>query len=93
MTRAIRAVDAQGIWTANLQTGDLEKTKPKDSAETPVEFEVRNVGRGDNLLTETEAFILAIQGKASGAVTGLDGQKALDLVEQILRLKESQKGP
>lgn len=88
MTRAIRAVDAQGIWNVNLQTGDVEQTKPKDSSETPVTFEARNVGRGDNLLTETEAFVLACLGKPNQAVTGLDGQRALDLVEQIVRYQE-----
>lgn len=88
MTRAIRAVDSQGIWNVNLQTGDVEQTKPKDNAEAPVSFEVRNVGRGDNLLTETEAFILAVQGKPNQAVTGLDGQRSLELVEQIIRIQE-----
>lgn len=92
MTRSIRAADSTGIWTANLQAGELQQTKASDQKEAPLIHEVQNTGRGDNLLSETEAFLLEIQGKASGAVKGEDGLKALDLIEKILALIESQRG-
>ena len=87
MVRAIRAIDHQAIWIANLQTGDLEKTFAVDHPEHPVGVSVVNVGRGDNLLTETEAFLKAIHKNRTGpaAVTGRDGMKALEVVDQILQ--------
>ena len=89
MTRTIRAIDSHHIWLANLQTGELEQTKPSGNAETPVAFDIRTAGRGDNLLSETEAFLMAIQGKPAQAVHGEDGSKALDLVEKIIAFVES----
>lgn len=89
MTRSIRAVGEKSLWVANLQTGELEQTKPSLNPETPVTHEIKNVGRGDNLLSETEAFLQAIQGSSDQAVTGLDGLRALDLVEKILHFIES----
>jgi len=89
MTRSIRAIDASHIWVANLQTGELEQTKMTDNPEIPVSFEIRNVGRGDNLFSETEAFVQAIRGSSTQAVRGEDGLKALDLVEKILAFVES----
>jgi len=92
MIRSVRAIDDRHVWIANLQTGDLEKTKMVDHAENPVSHEIRNMGRGDNLLAETEAFLRAIQGYPAGAVTGMDGLKALELVEQISAMIDAQKG-
>lgn len=93
MIRAIRAVDAQHIWIANLQTGELEQTKAIDSVDSPVAFETRNMGRGDNLLSETESFVNLINGKKPAiAVTGEDGRRALECVEQIISCIESPKG-
>ncbi len=89
MVRSIRAVDKENIWIANLQTGELEQTKQSGNPEQPVAFDVRMAGRGDNLLSETEAFLQAIQGKPAHAVKGEDGSKALDLVEKIIAFVES----
>ncbi len=89
MTRSIRAIDAHQIWIANLQTGELEQTKHSGNPEQPVAFEVRPAGRGDNLLSETEAFLSLVQGKPTQAVRGEDGSKALDVVEQIIAFVES----
>jgi predicted dehydrogenase len=89
MIRSIRAIDSHQIWIANLQTGELEQTKHSGNPEQPVAFEVRPAGRGDNLLSETEAFLSLIQGKPTQAVRGEDGSKALDVVEQIIAFVES----
>ena len=92
MVRSIRAIDARHIWTANLQTGDLEQTMVVESIDAPVAFETKQLGRGDNLLTETEAFLNLIQKKPTLAVTGEEGLKALDCVEQIISFVEAQRG-
>ena len=86
MVRAVRAIDQQAIWIANLQTGDLEKTFAVDHPEHPVGVSVVNVGRGDNLMTETEAFLKAINKTRGGpaAVSGRDGMKALQVVDKII---------
>lgn len=89
MTRSIRAIDARSIWNANLQTGELEETKLTEDPESPVSFEVRNLGRGDGLLTETEAFLQAIQKQPNSAVRGEEGAKALELVDKIIKMIES----
>lgn len=86
MFRVVKAVESSTIWVANLQTGDLDKTMMVDHPEHPVGGSTVNVGRGDNLLTETEAFLKAIHKISSGpvAVNGLDGLKSLAVVEEIL---------
>ncbi len=92
MTRAIRAVDEKNIWIANLQTGEVEQTKVVDNNENPVAFDVKSVGRGDNLLTETESFVQTIHGQSVVHVSGEDGKRALRLVEEIMSFVESQRG-
>jgi predicted dehydrogenase len=92
MTRSVRAIDSKSVWLANLQTGELEQTKVTKNPESPVTHEIHNTGRGDNLLTETENFVLAIEGKSHEAVTGEDGQRALALVEKIIAFVESRRG-
>ncbi|MEZ0391052.1 MAG: Gfo/Idh/MocA family protein [Pseudobdellovibrionaceae bacterium] len=93
MTRTIRALDSQHIHLSNLQTGELEQTRLTGNAESPVGFEVRNVGRGDNLLAETESFLQAIRGQNNHAVRGDEALKALELVETIIAsIEPSQTG-
>lgn len=98
MTRTIRAIGSHNIYFANLQTGDFESaliladnagvtSQGNLTYDQPVQFETINVGRGDNLLTETEAFVAAVCGYSlpSGMLTvrGEDGHMALQLVEEI----------
>lgn len=105
MTRTIRAIGSHNIYFANLQTGDFESaliladqtgvtSQGNLTYEQPVQFETSNVGRGDNLLTETEAFVAAVCGYAlpSGlsTVSGEDGHLALQLVEEIFDYLQSE---
>jgi predicted dehydrogenase len=85
MTRAIRAVDKSHVWVANLQSGENLQTKIVENAQDPIGFDVKSVGRGDNLMTETENFILAVRGEDNIAVTGVDGLNALTLVDEIIK--------
>lgn len=92
MTRTIRALDTESLWIANLQTGELEQTKGGGPEENPVTHQIHNTGRGDNLLTETENFLRAVQGQSHEAIMGEDGVKALKWVEKILQFVPSSRG-
>ena len=92
MVRSIKVIEAQSIWLANLQTGEIERTKPTGNAESPLAFEVQNTGRGDNLLTETESFVKAIQGSKAEVVSGEAGMLALQWVEKILDFVQAHRG-
>ncbi len=92
MVRTIKVIGAQNIWLANLQTGEIERTRPTNNPEAPLTFEVQNTGRGDNLLTETEAFVKAIQGSHAEVVSGEAGMLALQWVEKILDFVKSHRG-
>lgn len=105
MTRTIRAIGTHNIYFANLQTGDFESaliladqggvaTQGNLTYDQPVQFDTSNVGRGDNLLTETEAFVAAVCGYSlpSGLTTvrGEDGHLALQLVEEVFDYLQTQ---
>ncbi len=92
MTRSVRAIDNKNIWLANLQNGELEQTKFSGNSEAPVSLQVHNTGRGDNLLTENDAFLRAIQGLSNQAVRGEAGLKALQWVEKILGFVHTRRG-
>lgn len=99
MSRKIKAYHAQGVMTADFQTGDLEWTEALAEAGpevSPVKIHTQAVGRGDNLLLETEAFFKAIvdleyKQKAS-FVSGVCGHRALQKVEEILAVLQIQRG-
>lgn len=91
MTRSIRVIDLRDIWTANLQTGELEQGSLTSNPEVPMNYQTAMIGRGDNLLSETEAFLSAVHGKSQDAVFGRDGAKALALVEKIIQFVENQR--
>lgn len=82
MTRTMKLVSSQKVVIGNFQTGDVEVGTPQ-GRET-IQFEVKNAGRGDNLMLETKNFFLAIQGKEALRVPGQDGLRALGLAEEVL---------
>lgn len=99
MSRRIKAYHAHGAMTADFQTGDLEWTEAlQDTGPevSPVKIQTLSVGRGDNLLLETEAFFNAIVDSEyknkSSFVTGTCGHKALQKVEEILAVLQTQRG-
>lgn len=91
MTRTVKVYDQTQQFLANLQTGDLEISK-KAATGTAVELEVLPLGRSDNLLAETENFILAVHKLNPPLVPGKDGLKALQLAEQVIATIASQIG-
>lgn len=94
MNRSVRMIDSSRLYLANLQTGDFEMTQAIDHPEQPVSHQVVNVGRGDNLLSETQAFINRINSVKDSLepVTGEAGMKALVAVEMILENLKKQNG-
>ncbi len=84
MVRTIKVIDQDSIYTANLQTGDLEVIPVKLKQDQTLNPEIINAGRGDNLLAETENFVQSILGKKPLIVSGVDGLKTIQWVEKIL---------
>lgn len=84
MVRTVKLIDQDFIYTANLQTGDLEIIPAKLKPDQTLNPEVINAGRGDNLLSETENFIQSILERKPVMVSGVDGLKTIQWVEKIL---------
>ena len=84
MVRTIKLIDQEFIYTANLQTGDLEIIPAKFKSDQTLNSEIINAGRGDNLLNETENFIQSIIEGKPLMVSGVDGLKTIQWVEKIL---------
>lgn len=82
MTRTLKVNCTQTSLLANFQTGDLEIGRV--TRDKLFVIDKKTLGRGDNLLLETENFILSLQGKARALVPGHDGLRALELAERII---------
>lgn len=91
MIRTVKVFDLNQQLVANLQTGDLEISKKSVDGAT-IELETLPIGRSDNLMLETENFILAAHKMAPALVPGKDGLKALRLAEQVYATIASQVG-
>lgn len=87
MSRIVRAYDKNSAWTANLQTGDVEKTNIS-ADKSQVTVETQSLGRGDNLLLENQAFVQAVLKTQPAVITGQDGLRALEWVEKIIALAD-----
>ncbi|GIL17727.1 MAG: oxidoreductase [Oligoflexia bacterium] len=83
MTRSMKIIEKNQVIEANLQTGDLVVTQIGTAGES-LQFTSHQSGKGDNLLIETEAFIKAVLKKAPSVITGQDGLRALEMVEQVI---------
>jgi predicted dehydrogenase len=84
MTRMIKVFEEDKIVSGNFQTGDLELGTIKAGSGSEFSYQTRSVGKGDNLLLETENFVLALQNMAELKVPGLAGVRALELAEQVI---------
>ncbi len=87
MVRSVKVVENQNIFQANFQSGDIEVGKVGSDAN--MIFSTQNIGKSDNLLLETENFILSLQGQQQLKVSGQQGATALQLAEQVLHMIES----
>lgn len=86
MVRTVKVFDQNNIILGNFQTGEIEVGAVKPGSQQELQFILKPVGRGDNLLLETENFILAIQNKAELKVPGEAGLRALQLAEQVIKM-------
>jgi predicted dehydrogenase len=84
MTRSIKAVFADKVININLQTGQVEQTANSLSIEGLLQTTSIDTGKGDNLLTETASFIQSILDKKPAVISGSDGLRALQAVEDII---------
>jgi predicted dehydrogenase len=83
MTRTLRILAAQESVLCDLQTGDVQWAQFQNP-ETPV-IQTMNVGKGDNLLSETRAFIQAVLGHEPNlSVPGIDGLRAMEWVHRLM---------
>jgi len=86
MTRTVKVFENKNIIIGNFQSGELEFGAGKGSASPEFVYALEAVGKGDNLLLETENFILSLQGKADLKVSGLAGKRALELAEEVITM-------
>ena len=91
MTRTIRWMDQHQQIVGNFQTGEIEISKTQ-LADPRLAFETIQTGKADNLYSETEDFVLSVLGNKTPTVPGQDGQRALEMAEQILSSVHSQRG-
>lgn len=88
MSRTIKVITNENTYLANFQNGDLEVGEMKDKE---VVFQTLQLGKTDNLLKETEDFILSIKGHKKPLVSGHDGLSAMRWVEEIVSQLGNQK--
>ncbi len=86
MQRHIRVIDDHCTWLAQTGTLEIEKISKSNSSEEPVRIEKWTLDKCDALQSETDAFIEAVSKNAPVAVSGQDGLKALQVVEDILKM-------
>ncbi len=94
-SRLLKVVEKDCCHEVNFQTGEWSILSPiqrESKSEggisaplgTGLAVEVRSGGKGDNLLSETEAFFKAVLQQSPPMVTGEDGCRALRIVEQVV---------
>lgn len=86
--RSIRITQDDAIITANTGTLELEKIEAGSGPHEPIRVTKWSVAKEDALQAETNAFVDAVLNDKECAVTGLDGFKALQSVEDVLRMIE-----
>lgn len=77
VVRLIRVYERDRVIIANFQTGEIQIQKGTDPLIT------ETVGKGDNLLMETEAFISSLIKQTPVVVSGEDGYRALKCLELV----------
>ena len=81
--RALRVIEAARIWDA--ETGLLSVDAVTHAPDAAEGFGIarRNVTKVDALQAETDAFLAAVRGDSPLVVSGEDGLRALEAIEQI----------
>lgn len=87
--RTIRVIDQGVNFFANTGTLEIEKSFPSNNPEAPITYHSWSVEKADALQAETDSFVEAVRENKDTKVTGLDGLKALKVIEDILRRIEA----
>jgi len=83
MTRSLRILAGHESVLCDLQTGDVQWAQFQNP-EAPV-IQTMNAGKGDNLLSETRAYLQAVLGHEPNlAVPGVDGLRAMEWVHRLM---------
>jgi len=85
MIRKARALTAVGSYLVDFQNGQIDSARMGGQGPGAMTMEVQNqvVGKTDNLLLETEAFIHAVLGNSSDYVSGKQAQQSIQMIEKI----------
>lgn len=82
--RSLKVTQNNMIITANTGMGEIETIEAGSNRETdPIKVTKTAVTKEDALQKETDAFVDAVLNDHECAVTGLDGYKALQAIEEI----------
>lgn len=84
MQRTVRVVEEGFTLLANTGALEIEKATKTENSEEPIAYQKWTVEKSDALQSETDAFIQAVLNNTEPVVTGLDGLKALKMIEDIL---------
>jgi predicted dehydrogenase len=85
-TRKFRVFQQKQYLSIDFGSGEVNlttKTGEWEGENLPLEFESWSLEKGDALLSETQAFIKAIQDQATPVVSGEDGLTAMVLATQV----------
>lgn len=84
--RTVRVLDEGRSIQADTGALEIDRVEPvsRDAVE-PLKITKSTVDKVDALQMETNAFVAAVRGTAQAVVTGADGLRALDIVEEIER--------
>ncbi|KYG64962.1 oxidoreductase [Bdellovibrio bacteriovorus] len=83
MTRSVRIVQDEATYFANTGSLELEKVEKGPGGEEPVKITKWTVDKADALQSETNAFIEAVRENKTPVVTGDDGLRALQAIEDV----------
>lgn len=89
MTRSVRVVEDEATYFAQTGTHEIEKVEKGPGGEEPVKITQWTVEKQDALQLETDAFVRAVLENTSPVVTGEDGLRALQEIENIRAMIEA----
>lgn len=85
MIRKARALNSVGSYLVDFQNGVIDSARAGGQGPGSMTMEAQNqaVGKTDNLLLETEAFVRAVLGDRGDYVSGKQAQCSIQMIEKI----------
>jgi predicted dehydrogenase len=91
--RSLKVTQDDAIISANTGLGEIELIQAGSNRETdPIKVTKTTVAKEDALQKETDTFVDAVLNDTECAVTGVDGYKALQAIEEIQKLIQKANG-